>query len=135
MAARSTLMSVLLVILSIILPPAAVFIDQPGVNDEFFISILLTIFFWLPGIIHAIWVVFYGGRGKLKLMDILIFVCCFLLPPLAVFLKQQKVSLDLLISIILACIFWFPGVIFALLVCFFNFSCSSVAAKAGVQSK
>jgi len=25
------------------------------VNDEFIISILLTICFWLPGIIHSFW--------------------------------------------------------------------------------
>jgi len=68
-------------------------------------------------------------------MDILILVCCFLLPPLAVFLKQQKVSIDLLISLILCIIFWFPGVIYAILVCFLDFSCASVAAKAGIQSK
>lgn len=37
------------------LRPRAVFVDEPKINDEFFISILLTICGWLPGIIHAFW--------------------------------------------------------------------------------
>ncbi|KAA0148259.1 hypothetical protein FNF29_06795 [Cafeteria roenbergensis] len=112
--ARSTLMSVLLVVLGILLPPLAVFVDEPKINDEFFISILLTICGWLPGIIHAFWVIFFGGKGQLKMMDVLILVCCILLPPLGVFLKQQKITIDFLVALILCFLFWFPAIIFAI---------------------
>ena len=44
---------VLLVILAILLPPLAVFLAR-GVGTEFWISVLLTIFFWVPGIIYAL---------------------------------------------------------------------------------
>lgn len=47
----------LLIILSIILPPAAVALKN-GIGGAFAINILLTLIGWLPGIIHALFVVF-----------------------------------------------------------------------------
>lgn len=47
----------LLIILAIILPPVAVLLVK-GIGGHFLISILLTLLFWLPGIIHALLVVF-----------------------------------------------------------------------------
>lgn len=47
----------LLVILAIILPPVAVYMVK-GLEAHFWISILLTLLFWLPGVIHALLVVF-----------------------------------------------------------------------------
>jgi uncharacterized membrane protein YqaE (UPF0057 family) len=47
---------ILLVILAIILPPLAVGLHR-GIGTEFWISLLLTILFWIPGVIYAILVV------------------------------------------------------------------------------
>jgi uncharacterized membrane protein YqaE (UPF0057 family) len=50
----------LLAILCVILPPLAVYLHQGKVtNNKFWISLLLTILFWVPGIIYAILVVFF----------------------------------------------------------------------------
>jgi uncharacterized membrane protein YqaE (UPF0057 family) len=46
----------LLIILAIIIPFVAVLIKK-GAGKDFVINIILCIFFWLPGIIHALWVV------------------------------------------------------------------------------
>ncbi len=48
---------VLLVILCFLLPPVAVFLHEGGINNKFWISLLLTIFFFIPGIIYALYVV------------------------------------------------------------------------------
>lgn len=48
-------MSLLTIILSILLPPLAVFLKK-GLGTEFLISILLTIIGWLPGVIYAFYV-------------------------------------------------------------------------------
>ncbi|MAN58380.1 MAG: YqaE/Pmp3 family membrane protein [Flavobacteriaceae bacterium] len=45
-------MSPLIIILNILLPPAAVFMKH-GVSGTLLISILLTLIGWLPGVIHA----------------------------------------------------------------------------------
>lgn len=46
-------MSLLTIILSILLPPVAVFMKH-GVGQELLINILLTILGWIPGVIHAL---------------------------------------------------------------------------------
>jgi uncharacterized membrane protein YqaE (UPF0057 family) len=46
-----------LVILSILLPPAAVYVYEDGITNRFWIALLLTILIWLPGIIYALIVV------------------------------------------------------------------------------
>ena len=48
----------LLIILCILLPPLAVYLKEDEINSKFWISILLTLLFWLPGIIYALLVVF-----------------------------------------------------------------------------
>src|SRR5690348_14861924 len=45
--------TVLLVILAILLPPLAVYLHQGEINTKFWISLLLTLLFWLPGVIYA----------------------------------------------------------------------------------
>jgi uncharacterized membrane protein YqaE (UPF0057 family) len=47
----------LLVILAILLPPLAVYLHQGEINNKFWISLLLTLIFWLPGVIYALLVV------------------------------------------------------------------------------
>ena len=48
--------NVILIILAIILPPLAVFL-QKGAGKDFLINIVLCLFFYVPGILHALWVV------------------------------------------------------------------------------
>ncbi|MFM7838914.1 MAG: YqaE/Pmp3 family membrane protein [Chitinophagaceae bacterium] len=44
--------------LAVFLPPLAVFLKEEEINARFWISILLTLLFWLPGIVYALLVVF-----------------------------------------------------------------------------
>ncbi|WP_299073759.1 YqaE/Pmp3 family membrane protein [uncultured Paraglaciecola sp.] len=44
-----------LIILAIFLPPVAVFFKS-GVGKDLFINILLCLLFYVPGLIHALWV-------------------------------------------------------------------------------
>ena len=47
---------IVLIILAIFLPPVAVFLKS-GVGKDLVINIVLCICFWLPGVIHALWLV------------------------------------------------------------------------------
>jgi len=47
----------LLIILCILLPPLAVYLHQGEINSKFWISIVLTLLFWIPGVIYALIVV------------------------------------------------------------------------------
>lgn len=49
--------TVLLAILAILLPPLAVYLHEDQTNNKFWISLLLTLLFWLPGVIYALIVV------------------------------------------------------------------------------
>lgn len=44
------------IILAIILPPLGVFF-QVGIGKHFWINIVLTLLGYIPGIVHAVWVV------------------------------------------------------------------------------
>jgi uncharacterized membrane protein YqaE (UPF0057 family) len=46
----------LLVILAILLPPLAVFLKTNSAKTTI-LSLLLCLFFWIPGVIYALWVV------------------------------------------------------------------------------
>ena len=48
-------MSILIIIISILLPPLAVAMTK-GLGKDFIINLLLTILGWLPGVIHAFYV-------------------------------------------------------------------------------
>ena len=50
--------TVLLAILAILLPPLAVYLKQGQIDSKFWISLILTLLFWLPGVIYALLVVF-----------------------------------------------------------------------------
>jgi len=49
-------MDLVRILAAIILPPLGVFL-QVGLGLHFWLNILLTIFGYVPGIIHAVWVV------------------------------------------------------------------------------
>ena len=53
--------TVLLAILAILLPPLAVFLYEGEINNRFWISLLLTIIFWIPGVIYAL-ILILGGQ-------------------------------------------------------------------------
>jgi uncharacterized membrane protein YqaE (UPF0057 family) len=48
--------TLLLVIIAILLPPVAVGLKE-GIGLALVLNIVLTLLFWLPGFLHALWVV------------------------------------------------------------------------------
>ncbi|MDH3992166.1 MAG: YqaE/Pmp3 family membrane protein [Gammaproteobacteria bacterium] len=47
---------VILMILAILLPPVAVFLNN-GAGKDLLINIVLCLFFYVPGILHALWLI------------------------------------------------------------------------------
>jgi uncharacterized membrane protein YqaE (UPF0057 family) len=47
---------IILIIAAIVFPPLAVFLKQ-GAGKDLVINVVLCIFFWLPGILHALYLV------------------------------------------------------------------------------
>jgi uncharacterized membrane protein YqaE (UPF0057 family) len=44
------------VLFAIVLPPVGVFL-QVGIGKDFWINILLTLLGYIPGIVHAVWII------------------------------------------------------------------------------
>jgi uncharacterized membrane protein YqaE (UPF0057 family) len=44
------------IVVAILLPPVGVFL-QVGISKHFWINILLTLLGYIPGIVHAVWVI------------------------------------------------------------------------------
>ena len=53
--------TLLLCILAILLPPLAVYLHEGVINNKFWISLILTLLLWLPGVIYALVVVLGGA--------------------------------------------------------------------------
>lgn len=49
-------MDLIRILLAIILPPLGVFLEV-GLGKSFWINVILTILGWLPGVIHAIYII------------------------------------------------------------------------------
>jgi uncharacterized membrane protein YqaE (UPF0057 family) len=49
-------MDVLRILLAILIPPLGVFL-QVGIGIHFWLNLLLTLLGYVPGIIHAIWII------------------------------------------------------------------------------
>jgi uncharacterized membrane protein YqaE (UPF0057 family) len=49
-------MDVIRIILSILLPPLGVFL-QVGIGLQFWINVLLTLLGYVPGVLHAVWII------------------------------------------------------------------------------
>jgi uncharacterized membrane protein YqaE (UPF0057 family) len=49
-------MDLLRIVIAILLPPLGVFL-QVGIGKQFWINVLLTLLGYLPGIVHAVWVI------------------------------------------------------------------------------
>ncbi|HEY9549884.1 MAG TPA: YqaE/Pmp3 family membrane protein [Kiloniellaceae bacterium] len=53
---ESIALGVIRIILAILLPPLGVFL-QVGIGLHFWLNILLTLLGYIPGIVHAIWII------------------------------------------------------------------------------
>ena len=53
---KDIIMDIIRIILSILLPPLGVFL-QVGIGAQFWINILLTLFGYFPGVIHALYII------------------------------------------------------------------------------
>ena len=53
---QGTIMDILRTILSVLIPPLGVFL-QVGIGLQFWLNIVLTLFGYFPGLIHAIWII------------------------------------------------------------------------------
>ncbi len=49
-------MNILRIVLAIFLPPVAAFLTV-GIGIHFWLNIVLSLFFFIPGVIHALWLV------------------------------------------------------------------------------
>lgn len=49
-------MDLLKIIFAVILPPLGVFLEV-GIKGAFWLNILLTILGYIPGIVHAVWII------------------------------------------------------------------------------
>lgn len=49
-------MDIIKLIFAILLPPLGVFLEV-GIKPQFWINILLTVLGYVPGIIHAVWII------------------------------------------------------------------------------
>jgi uncharacterized membrane protein YqaE (UPF0057 family) len=49
-------MDLLRILLAILLPPVGVFL-QVGLGPQFWLNILLTLLGYIPGIVHAVWII------------------------------------------------------------------------------
>jgi uncharacterized membrane protein YqaE (UPF0057 family) len=49
-------MDIIRIILSVIIPPIGVLL-QVGLTGHFFLNILLTLLGYIPGLIHAVWII------------------------------------------------------------------------------
>ncbi len=54
-------MDLLRLMLSILLPPLGVFL-QVGLGPQFWVNVLLTLLGYIPGIVHAVWII--ATRGE-----------------------------------------------------------------------
>ena len=51
------------ILFSILLPPLGVFL-QVGIGFHFWLNILLTLLGYIPGIVHAIWIIATRGPSQ-----------------------------------------------------------------------
>lgn len=53
---KAAVMDLIRVLLSVLLPPLGVFL-QVGIGWQFWINIVLTLLGYIPGLVHAIWII------------------------------------------------------------------------------
>jgi uncharacterized membrane protein YqaE (UPF0057 family) len=94
-------------------PPIGVLL-QVGLTGAFWLNLLLTFFFYVPGLVHAVWVIatvgdHAPGEGKKDFGRLL---AAAFVPPVGVLL-QSGVGVKLLVNVALTCLFWIPGMLHA----------------------
>jgi uncharacterized membrane protein YqaE (UPF0057 family) len=55
-------MTLVKIIFALLLPPVAAFL-QVGLTVHFWLNLVLSLLFWVPGIIHALWLVVTDKKG------------------------------------------------------------------------
>ena len=55
MSSSTSTSDLLRVLLSVLLPPLGVFL-QEGIGAQFWLNVLLTLFGYVPGLVHAVWI-------------------------------------------------------------------------------
>ena len=103
------------VIAAWLLPPLGVFM-QVGIGAAFWVNTLLTLFFWVPGVLHAVWVITTTGEGGGRVQggekDFWRLVVAAILPPVGVFM-QVGLGMAFWINLLLCAMFWVPGMVHA----------------------
>ena len=56
-------MDLIRIISAVILPPLGVFL-QVGLGKHFWLNILLTLLGYIPGIVHAVWIIASRGPAR-----------------------------------------------------------------------
>lgn len=99
-----------------VVPPLGVGL-QEGINSVFWTNVVLTLLCWVPGQVHAAYVITgrdEGGTvsegGTTKFVALL---ASYFVPPVGVFLTKG-VGTPLFINIVLTLLFLFPGAIHAI---------------------
>jgi uncharacterized membrane protein YqaE (UPF0057 family) len=59
-------MDALRIILAILLPPVGAFM-RVGFSGHFFLNILLTLLGYIPGLVHAIWLIAQGSDIRARI--------------------------------------------------------------------
>jgi len=105
------------VLLGAIFPPLGVWLVV-GFRPSFWLNLLLTLFFYVPGQVHALWVVAHTGAGGRAASDgtstFIALLLGLLLPPLGVWWKRGTFSGGFWLNVLLTLFFWVPGQIHAL---------------------
>ena len=97
------------------LPPLGVFL-QVGLGLHFWINLVLTLLFVVPGSLHALWVIASvgtGGRAAPRAgSTFLALVLAGVLPPVSVLIRVGF-GLSFLVNCVCCLFFWIPGVLHA----------------------
>ncbi len=56
-------MNIIRIILSVLIPPLGVFL-KVGFGGQFWLNILLTLLGYIPGLVHAIWLIAQDNRAR-----------------------------------------------------------------------
>ena len=48
--------SILLILIAILLPPLAIYLKK-GAGKDLLLNLILCLFFWIPGILHALYLI------------------------------------------------------------------------------
>jgi uncharacterized membrane protein YqaE (UPF0057 family) len=103
------------VLLGAFFPPVGVWMVV-GFGMPFWLNLLLTLLFYVPGQIHGLWVVAHtrgdGSPAPDGTTAFIALLLAFFLPPVGVAFKRG-IGLALLVNVLLTAFFWFPGSIHA----------------------